>query len=439
MPASTCRAVASLAFSAALCTSPAHADSGDRAGDVALHFQATVATQAHPGFMASYSGPHSLNSDSESATSVVMDIFATARLWRGAELYLNPELSGGRGLSSTLGVAAFPSGEVYRVGDPAPTIFPGRIFLRQTFGFGGGRVRLDDRPAQLAGTRDRDALTITIGRVSTTDVLDTNPVSNDPHTSFMSWGLWASAAFDYPADTRGYTWGAVASLDVADWSARSGIFLEPQVANGTEFDWNVARARGIAAEGERRWSWDGRSGAARVLAFLNTARMGDYDEALALSAPPDVTATRENGRKKYGLVVSANQDLGSGLAAFARASWNDGHTETWAFTEIDRSLALGVVQSGAGWGREGDEAGAALVVSGLSGPHRRYLEAGGSGFLLGDGALRYAPEILGELYYRASVTKEISAGVNYQPIVNPGFNRDRGPAHVFTGRMHVAF
>ena len=152
-----------------------------------------------------------------------------------------------------------------------------------------------------------------------------------------------------------------------------------------------------------------------------------------------MTATRENGRKKYGLVVSANQDLGSGLAAFARASWNDGHTETWAFTEIDRSLALGVVQSGAGWGREGDEAGAALVVSGLSGPHRRYLEAGGSGFILGDGALRYAPEILGELYYRASVTKEISAGVNYQPIVNPGFNRDRGPAHVFTGRMHVAF
>lgn len=407
--------------------------------DLVLHFQATVATQAHLAFPATYSGPHSLMSDSESATSVVMDVFAAARLWRGAELYLNPELSGGRGLSSTFGVAAFPSGEVYRVGNPEPTIFPGRMFLRQTFGLGGRRVRLEEGPTQLAGWRDRDALTITVGRVSTTDVLDANPLSNDPHTRFMSWGLWASAAYDYPADTRGYTWGAVASLDLADWSARGGIFLEPQVANGMDFEWNVVRARGIAAEGERRWSWHGRSGAARLLAFLNTAHMGDYEAALASPAPPDVTATRENGRKKFGFVMSANQDLGSGLAAFARASWNDGHTETWAFTEIDRSFAFGAVQSGTRWGRDSDEAGAALVISGLSGPHRRYLEAGGIGFLLGDGALRFGPEILGELYYRASLTKELSLGVNYQPIINPGFNRDRGPAHVFTGRMHVAF
>jgi high affinity Mn2+ porin len=433
------RRLAWLALMVDLCAMSARGDDPPEQRNLELHFQATVATQAHPGFPAAYSGPHSLSSDAESATSVVMDVFAAIRLWRGGELYLDPELSGGRGLSSTFGVAAFPSGEVYRVGDPDPTIFLGRMFLRQTFGLGGGRVRLDSGPTQLAGERDRDALTVTVGRVSTTDLLDANPVSNDPHTRFMSWGLWASAAFDYPADTRGYTWGAAVALDLGDWSARTGIFLEPLVANGMDFEWNVFRAQGIAVEGERRWSWGGRSGAVRLLAFLNTAHMGDYEAALAMATPPDVTATRADGRKKFGFVASANQDLGSGLSAFARASWDDGRTETWAFTEIDRSLAIGAVQSGARWGRESDEAGAAVVVSGLSGPHRRYLEAGGLGFIIGDGALRYGPEILGEVYYRLSLTKEMSAGVNYQPIVNPGFNRDRGPAHVFTGRVHIAF
>jgi len=424
---------------ACLWSTRARAEPPDAQPRFDIHFQATVATQAHPGFSAAYSGPHSLKTDAESATSVVMDVFTAARLWRGAELYFNPGMSGGRGLSSTLGVAAFPSGEVYRVGDPDPTIFLGRVFLRQTFGLGGGRVARESGPTQLAGGRDRDALTITIGRISTPDVVDSNPVSSDPHTRFMSWGLWASAAFDYPADTRGYTWGASAALDLGDWSARGGIFLEPKEANGMDFEWDVTRARGIAVEGERRWKLGGRGGAARALAFLNTAHMGDYDLAFAMATPPDVIATRENGRTKLGFALSANQEFGSGLSAFVRASWNDGKTETWTFTEIDRSVAIGVVQSGARWGREADEAGAAVVISGLSSPHRGYLQAGGLGFLIGDGALRYGPEILGEIYYRLAVTKEISVGGNYQPILNPAFNRDRGPAHVFTGRVHIAF
>jgi high affinity Mn2+ porin len=440
MTLSAKRSATSLALCAVFSARAARGEGPPERRDLVLHYQATVATQAHPGFSAAYSGQHSLGSDAESATSVVMDVFAGVRLWRGAELYLNPELSGGRGLSSTFGVAAFPSGEVYRVGDPNPTLFAGRAFLRQTFGLGGGRVGLDPGPTQLAGERDRDLVTLIVGRVSTTDVIDANPVSNDPHMRFMSWGLWASAAYDYPADTRGYTWGASVSVDVGDWSGRAGIFLEPKVANGMDLDWDVLRSRGLVAEGERRWSWSGRAGGVRALAFLNTARMGDYEAALASgSVPPDVTASRQDGRKKFGFAASANQDFGSGLSAFARASWNDGRTETWAFTEIDRSLAIGAVQSGARWGRDSDEAGAAIVVSGQSGPHRRYLQAGGLGFILGDGALTYGPEILGEVYYRASLTREISAGVNYQPIVNPGFNRDRGPVHVFTGRVHVAF
>jgi high affinity Mn2+ porin len=409
---------------------------GERAS---VQFQATVATQAHPSFAARYSGRNSMSPAAESATSVVMDLFAGLRLWSGAEIHLQPELSGGRGLSSTLGVAAFPSGEVYRVGDPTPTVSVARLFLRQVVDLGGGRVGVEAAPNQLAGARDRDRLTISAGKVAVPDFVDSVSVSNDPHTRFMSWGLFASAAYDYPADTRGYTWGVAADLSLDAWSLRAGMFLEPKEANQLALEWRVGKARGAVAEVEARYTAAGLSGAARFLVFVNDARMGNYRQALEdAPAAPDVTATRAFGRTKMGFAASAEQDLGAGLAAFARASYNDGRNETWAFTEIDRSVALGAVQSGARWGRPGDEAGAALVVSGLSSLHRAYLAAGGHGFIIGDGALRYGAEVLGEAYYRVALTREISAGVNYQPIVNPAFNRDRGPIHVFTGRVHVA-
>jgi high affinity Mn2+ porin len=416
---------------------PARAADEER---LSLHYQATVAWQAHPSFSAQYTGPNSLRPEAEAATSVVMDLFAGARLWRGAELYVVPELAGGRGLSSTLGVAAFPSGEVYRIGDPSPTIVLGRLFLRQVVGLGAGRVDVESGPLQLAGSQDRDTLTLSAGKFSTTDLVDSNPFSSDPHTRFTSWGLWASAAYDYPADTRGYTWGVTADLSVAAWSVRGGIFLEPTTANGLALEWDVTRARGIAVEVERRWDLGGRPGAVRVLVFDNTAHMGNYDVALAVSpSAPDVAATRTSGRKKTGFAASANQDLGGGLGAFVRASWNDGANESWAFTEIDHSLAAGLVQSGARWRRPDDEAGIGAVVSGLSSSHRRYLAAGGLGFILGDGALSYAPEVLGEAYYRGAISREVSAVVTYEPILHPGHNQDRGPAHVFTGRVHVAF
>ena len=410
------------------------------AEDAALRFQATVAVQAHPSFAARYSGQNSMQPDAESATSVVMDLSGGLRLWRGAEAWFQPELAGGRGLSSTLGIAAFPSGEVYRVGNPEPTIVAARIFLRQVIGLGGGRVPVAPAMNQLAGERDRDALTITAGKLAVPDFMDGVPLANDPHTRFMSWGLWASAAYDYPADTRGYTWGAAADLSIDWWSARAGIFLEPKSANGLPMEWDVRRARGLAAEFEARFSLGGRDGAARVLGFLNDARMGSYRQAIEdPSAGNDVTATRAFGRTKAGFAASANQDFGSGLGTFLRVSYNDGANETWAFTEIDRSLALGAVQSGGRWGRPEDEAGAAVVVSGLSSLHRRYLAGGGYGFLIGDGALDYGAEILGEVYYRLALSSEVSLGGNYQPVIHPAFNRDRGPIHIFTARAHVAF
>jgi len=407
-----------------------------------LHFQSTVVSQYHPAFSAAYSGGNSMRPDAESKTSVVMDIFTGLRLWKGAELYFQPELAAGLGLSTTLGVAAFPSGEVYRVGDPKPVIIPARLFLRQVIGLGGGTVVIEGGPNQLRTTRDRDALTLTIGKVSTPDFVDKNPYAYDPHTQFLSWGLWASAAYDYPADTRGYTWGVAADLSVNWWSVRGGMFLEPQYSNLLPLEWDITKARGLVGEAEARYTLGGLNGAVRALVFYNDARMGSYRQAIDHPGPngPDVTASRAFGRTKVGFTAGANQDLGGGLGAFLRISYDDGANETWAFTEIDRSLAFGLVQSGARWGREDDHLGAAVVVSGLAGVHRQYLAAGGYGFIIGDGALnRYGAEILGEVYYLLAVRKELFVGINYQPVFNPAYNRDRGPINVFSGRIHVEF
>jgi high affinity Mn2+ porin len=409
--------------------------------DFSLHFQSTAATQAHPAFSAPYSGINSLQPDAEAATAFVSTIALDARLWRGAELVFNPEMSGGIGLSNSLGVAAFPSGIVYRVGNPAPAIYLARLLLRQTFGLGGGKVKIDSGLNQLAGTRDRDFFTFSIGRLAVTDVFDGNAYSHDPTSQFFDWALFASGAWDYPADTRGYTWGVLADLTVDWWSARAGMALEPQYANLEQMEWDVRKARGLMAEYEVRYEMLGQRGTARTLLFLNDARMGSYAQVLADPAAYGnaVQATRAFGRLKYGAAVSWDQRLTPSLGAFLRASFNDGATETWAFTEIDRSLAAGLVKDGTLWGWKDYQGGFAAVVNGLSALHRRYLQNGGYGFIIGDGQLNYAPEMVGDFYFRVQLTSFIAVSVIYQPIVNPAYNQDRGPVHVFTGRLRASF
>ena len=257
----------------------------------------------------------------------------------------------------------------------------------------------------------------------------------------MSWATIASGAYDYAGDTRGYTWGASGELTLDRWSLRAGAYLEPKSANLLPLEWDAVKSQSLVLEVERRYQLDsGRSGAVRALVFRNRAPMGSYQEAMAAGGRPDIIATRVDGREKAGFAASWNQDLTGTAAAFARVSANDGATETWAYTEIDRSFAVGAVQGGAPWGRPSDEAGAAVVISGLSGRHRAYLAAGGYGFIIGDGALaRYGSEVLGELYYRLQLGQFTQLSALYQPVVNPAYNIDRGPIHVFTARVHVGF
>jgi high affinity Mn2+ porin len=382
-----------------------------------------------------------MSAEAESATAFVSTLYADLRLWPGAELLFNPEMSGGKGLSKTLGVAAFPSGIVYRVGDPAPAVYVARLALSQTFDLGGGRVTNEAGANELAGTRDRDVLAISAGRLSVTDVFDGNRYAHDPTERFFNWALFASGAWDYPADTRGYTWGVLADLAIDWWSARAGIALEPQYANLAQMDWRIGKSHGLMAEYEARYSLGERKGAASMLVFLNQARMGSYQQVLDNPAAygNDVAATRDDGRTKYGFAISVEQELTPTAGAFLRLSWNDGAHESWAFTEIDRSFAIGAVQNGALWSRPRDEAGVALVVDGLSDVHRRYLAGGGYGFIIGDGALSYGPEIVSDVYYKVRFADNLSFSGLYQPIINPGYNRDRGPVHVFTGRLHLAF
>ena len=406
------------------------------------HYQFTASTQGHPSFFtARPSGANSLSADGESATALVTTLYGDMRLWPGAELLFDPEMSGGNGLSGTHGVAAFPSGIVYRVGDPAPAIYVARLALSQTFSLGGGKLKNEAAPNELQGTRDRDQLAITIGRISVTDVFDANRYANDPTDQFFNWGLFASGAWDYPADTRGYTYGVLADLAIDWWSARAGIALEPTKANGPDMDTRIDKAHGLMAEYEARYSLFKMPGAWSLLLFLNTAHMGSYEQLLANPAfyGNDITKTRADGRTKYGFALSIEQQLTKSLGAFMRLSYNDGHNESWAFTEIDSSLAVGAVQKGAPWGRPQDAVGLGVVVSGLSPWHERYLAGGGYGFIIGDGWLNYGPEAITDLYYQFRLNDVVSFSAFYQPIVNPGYNQDRGPVHVFSGRLHVAF
>ncbi len=280
-----------------------------------------------------------------------------------------------------------------------------------------------------------------MGRFSVVDIVDGNRYANDPTTEFFNWALFASGAYDYPADTRGYTYGALADLAKGWWSVRGGIALEPYYANQAKMDWRVTKSQGLMAEYEARYSARGRPGASSLLVFLNTARMGDYQQVLANPTlyNNSVVNTRADGRHKYGFALSVEQQFTDTMGAFLRLSWNDGHTESWAFTEIDRSAAVGITQNGHPWHRPDDIVGAAVVVNGLSSWHEQYLAGGGYGFIIGDGQLNYGPEVVGDIYYKFQVNDMVSFSGIYQPIVNPAYNQDRGPVQVFSGRLHIAF
>jgi high affinity Mn2+ porin len=403
-----------------------------------FHLQLTTISQYHPTFYAAYSGKNSLNPNAEEATSVTSTIFAGVKLWHGASLYFNPELAGGNGLSSVTGIAGFTNGETPRIGDPAPSITVARGYLQQTIALSNaGNEHLADAQNQLAMDVPRDRFTITLGKYALSDLFDNNSYSHDPRGQFENWAMMENGAWDYPANTHGYTYALTLEAKMGDWSARASTAAEPTMANGPTLEYRDG-AHGETVELEHRHSWCGDSGVVRLLLFNNTADMGNYDEALSNPKyDTNVVNTRQYGRNKYGFGLNVEQALANNIGAFMRAGWNDGRNETWAFTEIDRSVSLGFSFNGMLWHRSNDVGGIAGVVNGLSQDHERYLAAGGYGFIIGDGALDYEPEMIIEAYYLIALTDAFSLTADYQFVANPAYNADRGPVNVIGVRAHV--
>ena len=282
---------------------------------------------------------------------------------------------------------------------------------------------------------------VTAGKFSLTDIFDDNAYSHDARTQFMNWALWSGAAWDYAADTRGYDWGVAVELHRSAIDLRCAAVMVPTYANGPFFDHDIGRAYSLNVEAAPRYAIGGLEGRVHLIGFLNHASMGNYRDALALGAAagttPDVDATHRYSSKP-GFVLSVEQALGGSAGLFSRFSWSDGRTETWAFTEIDRSFQVGLALGGAAWHRGEDNAGIAWVINGLSGDHRDYIAAGGYGFIIGDGALHYAPEQVIECYYAASLVPWFTLTADDQLVINPAYNRDRGPlVHVYGVRAHV--
>jgi high affinity Mn2+ porin len=410
--------------------------------EFSLHGQFTLVEQYHPSFTAPYSGTNSLypgNSGKETADAT---LFAGVRLWRGWEFYFNPEVDQGFGLSDTLGVAGFPSGEAYKVGSSSPYVRIPRMFFRKVVDLGGETEVVDDKANQLAGAHTHDNLALTVGKFSVVDIFDTNTYAHDPRADLLNWSIIDAGAFDYAADAWGYTYGAAAEWTTGRWTFRGGAFDLSSVPNAKTVERNFGEFE-LVSEIEERHELGGHAGKLKVLGFVNRGRMASYDDAVrlaqAIGGTPDVAQVRRFASRP-GFEINGEQEIADDVGVFARASANDGSKEAYEFTEINRSVSGGISIKGGRWGRSEDVASFAVVNNMLSNSARRYFAAGGLGILIGDGQLpNTGPEQIAETSYSIPIVEHLTFTLDYQFISNPAYNRDRGPVSVFGGRVHAEF
>jgi high affinity Mn2+ porin len=416
-----------------------------------FHFQMTVVSQSHSGFAAPYSGTNSLNNNVETgATSVTSTLFIGRKLWAGAAVYVNPELSGGSGLSEALGVAGALNGETYRIGDPSPSLSIARAYLQQNIPL--GHTEYENVTEDINQVSDKvpvNRITINAGKFSISDFFDKNSFNHDPRTQFLNWSLMSNGAWDYPANTKGYTWGIVIEIIKPSWSFAISTVAVPKIANHPELEYVFGKAHSENAEFDKKTNFNGRHGVISFLASYTASRAPSYQQGLTALTDGDTTLLNvisgnaegtTYGGKKTGFYLNLEQELTSSLGIFTRIGWNDGKHASWAFTEIDQTVQLGISKKGIPWKRNGDVAGLAVVVNGLSSDHRAFLKAGGYGFIIGDGKLNYAHENILETYYSAQLTTFFWLTADYQLVFNPAYNKDRkGPVNVFAIRAHIAF
>ena len=407
--------------------------------DWQIHGQATYIQQGYPSFNSPYEGPNSLAGGAQTRNTVSTTAFLGLRPWQGGEMFYAPELAQGFGLSDTLGLGGFSNGEAQKAGFAYPHYNTSRLFLRQTFGLGGEQETIEEDGTHFGGKVDVSRLSFTVGRVFVPDFIDNNAYADEPRTGFLNWSIWAAGAFDFPADQPGYSWGAFAELNQKDWAVRTGYLLMPKESNSNYFDQNVPNRGEYLLETELRYSLLSHPGKLRLIGWVNSAYSGSYAETLANpDFNLDITQTRQR-RMKYGAVANIEQSLSDELGLFSRLSWNNGKTEIMAFTDIDASASFGGVLKGNSWGRPDDRIGVAGAVNGLSADHRAFIAAGGTGILIGDGALNYRREKVLKSYYSIALQKKTTLTIDYQLITNPAYNADRGPVSIFSARLHSEF
>ena len=406
-----------------------------------IHGQFTFIEQGYPAFRSPYEGANSLSGASQAQNTVSATAFIGYRPWDGTDIYVNPEITQGFGLSTTRGIAGFPNFEAQKASFPMPRFDLARIYVQQTFGLGGEQETIEDGPNQIAGKEDISRITLVAGRLSVTDFFDNNAYAHDGRTQFFNWNIDCCGAYDWTMDQISYTWGAMVELNQKFWAFRAGYFLVPVVSNVDEFDTNFPDGEYIG-ELELRYSLFSEPGKLRLMAWANRANMGSYAAALAepIITPnyPDITLVRQV-RTNYGFNANLEQAITADLGVFSRASWSPGLDEIIGWTDCDESLSAGAQLNGTSWERPNDRIGVAGVINGLSPEARAYFAAGELGILIGDGALNYRPEKIIEAYYSYSLNTWSSFTFDYQFVADPAYNADRGPVHIFAGRLHLAF
>lgn len=408
----------------------------------AVHGQMTFEDQATLAFHSPYRGANSLDPAPRGRETFDATAFVGVRLWRGAEAWITPEVDQGFGLSNTLGLAGFSSGEAYKVGKRAPYVRLQRAFLRQTIDLSGDPVAVDADPMHLRGRQATNRLIITVGKFSVGDVFDTNDYAHDPRGDFMNWSLIDAGNFDYAADAWGYSTGGAVEWWQGRWTGRVGGFNLSVVPNNEVLEKSLGQFQ-MLGEIEERHRLRGRPGSVKITGFVSRGRMALFDDAVSAGAVtlsnPDVSRVRHY-RSRAGISINLQQLLSDSLGVFARAGVSDGRYESYEFTDIDRTVSVGLSLNGAAWGRKADTVGIGAVMNGISAAHRRYLAAGGLGILVGDGQLPHpGPEDIVETYYSFAPIGPARIALDYQFVNNPAYNRDRGPVSIIAARLHAQF
>lgn len=411
-----------------------------------LSGQANFISQWHPSFRSPYEGKNSLSPEAQDATSRVLTLFTGWKANQSTEFLCDLQETGGTALGAALGVAGFPNLDVVRNPFLSKAPYVARLMWHQIIPLSGKKVVSERNPLSLFGELPERRLEIRFGKMSLVDFFDLNSYGTDTNFQFMNWAVDNNGAYDYAADTRGFTFAAMFEYHDRNYVVRFAEALMPKVANGIHLDADVARARAENIELELHGRVVGKQqGILRLLSYVNHANMGDYQQQVNewLANPttpvPEITAHPLQTTIKYGFGVNFEQPVNDWFGVFGRWGWNEGQHESFAYTEVDQTWQIGVGGNGARWGRRADRMGLVFVSDGISHDHALYLGYGGLGFLLGDGKLNYGRENILESYYTLHAWRGIFPAFDVQYIVNPAYNRDRGPVIVPSLRLHVEF